>query len=110
VPDRISSTRAEAFRNYAALTQLIVHPGVRRKGIGTSLLIGVEGWARSKGKAGFWLVTHRIAHWYQRHFGYKEVDRMSVRGIEKRIMVKEFESKVPHPLSSYNPNKGRWLL
>jgi GNAT superfamily N-acetyltransferase len=97
VPPSIPSPLPGDLRNYAALTQLMVHPGVRRQGIGSSLLIGAEQWALARGKAGLWLVTHRMAQWYQRHFAYREAGRMSAKGVEKWIMVKGLEHEVPHP-------------
>jgi GNAT superfamily N-acetyltransferase len=97
VPAAVPSSLAEDSRNYAAITQLIVQPGVRRQGIGSSLLIEAEQWALSRGKVGLWLITHHMAQWYQRHFGYREAGRMSARGVEKRIMVKGFERQAPYP-------------
>jgi len=89
-PSSLPEQTVERLRNFACSTQLLVHPGLRKQGIGSRLQLRAEQWARERGRAGLWLVTHRMAHWYRRHFGYEEVGRTDVKNAEKIVMAKEF--------------------
>ncbi len=89
-PSSLRKHAADLLLNLACTTQLLVHPRVRKQGIGKRLQLQAEQWARERSKDGLWLVTHRMAYWYQRHFGYQEVDRIKVKNTEKIVMAKEF--------------------
>ena len=102
-PAHLPKKTVERLRNFACTTQLLVHPQVRKQGIGNSLQLRAEQWARERGRDGLWLVTHRMAYWYRNHFGYEEVGRISVKNTEKSVMAREF------PLSR-SPSKPREQL
>ena len=89
-PSSLPKQAAERLRNFASSTQLLVHPRLRKQGIGNSLQHQAEKWARERGMGGLWLLTRRMAHWYQRHFGYEEVAKVNVKNTEKSVMSKEF--------------------
>lgn len=91
VPGTFLEEVGERLRRFASCTQLLVHPHLRRQGIGTSLFSRLEDWARDRGREGCWLVTHRMADWYRNHFDYEELGRIREKGIEKVIMAKKFE-------------------
>jgi GNAT superfamily N-acetyltransferase len=90
LPSSLSSQPVNDLSEMASVTQLFVHQSVRRSGIGGSLVQKGEQWARERGRAGLWLITHRQVSWYERHFGYREVDRVRVNGVEKTVMAREF--------------------
>jgi GNAT superfamily N-acetyltransferase len=89
-PPGLSGQNMDYFRDFASGTQLLVHPSFRRQGIGGSLLTQAEAWARKRGLAGFWVVTHRMAGWYEENFGYQQIARIEVKGIGKTVMAKKF--------------------
>jgi GNAT superfamily N-acetyltransferase len=89
-PSDLTDEAAQRLRSLAHGTQLFVHPDFRKQGIGSSLHLQVEKWARDRGKTGFWMVTHRKAYWYARDFGFEEICRIRAKGVEKILMVKEF--------------------
>jgi GNAT superfamily N-acetyltransferase len=89
-PSSLPEKTLERLRDFASSTQLLVHPRFREQGIGSSLQLRAEKWARERGRAGLWLVTHRMSHWYRRHFGYEEVARIKVKNADKSVMAKEF--------------------
>ncbi len=89
-PSSLRKHAADLLLKFACTTQLLVHPHLRKQGIGKSLQLQAEQWARERSKEGLWLVTHRMAYWYQSHFGYKEVDRIKVKNTEKIVMAEEF--------------------
>lgn len=94
-PSSLPKKALERLRNFACSTQLLVHPQVRKQGIGNSLQLRAEKWARERGRAGLWLVTHRMAYWYRKHFGYEEVGRINVKNTEKSVMAREFPLSRP---------------
>ena len=89
-PATLAKKTLERLGKFGCTTQLLVHPRARKRGIGNSLQNRAEKWARERGRVGIWLVTHRMAYWYQNHFGYAEVGKISVKDTEKSIMAKEF--------------------
>ena len=89
-PSSLRKHAVDLLLKFACTTQLLVHPRVRKQGIGKSLQLQAEQWARERSKEGLWLVTHRMAYWYQSHFGYQEIDRIKVKNTEKIVMAKEF--------------------
>jgi GNAT superfamily N-acetyltransferase len=89
-PPDLTDEAALRLRPLAHGTQLFVHPDFRKQGIGSSLHLAVEKWARDRGKTGFWMVTHRKAYWYARDFGFEEICRIRAKGVEKIVMIKEF--------------------
>jgi GNAT superfamily N-acetyltransferase len=89
-PSSLPKKTVDRLRNFACSTQLLVHPRVRQQGIGNSLQLRAERWARERGSRGLWLVTRRMAYWYRRHFGYEEMARTKVKNTEKMVMAKEF--------------------
>jgi GNAT superfamily N-acetyltransferase len=91
LPPELTPDKAKRLRNYASGTQLLVHPSFRGRGVGSSLHLGAEDWARQRGRAGFWHITHRKADWYEQSFGFKEIDRLQSEGVEKVIMAKKFD-------------------
>jgi len=90
-PPGFSEQNIDYLRDFASCTQLLVHPSFRRQGIGASLLIQAEGWARKRHLAGFWIITHRMADWYETNFGYKQIARIEVKGVGKAVMAKKFD-------------------
>jgi GNAT superfamily N-acetyltransferase len=90
-PSNFPYQKADQLQNFAFGTQLLVHPSVRRQGVGNSLQLRAEQWARKRGRTGHWLITRRKADWYQRHFGYEEIGRIREKGVEKIVMSKQFE-------------------
>jgi GNAT superfamily N-acetyltransferase len=95
-PASLSHAAAGYLKDHAALTGLLVDPRCRRQGIGEGLLRRAEQWCRERGKAGAWLVTHRMADWHRRHLGYREVGRILHRRAEKRVMARHFNDDAGH--------------
>ena len=91
LPSALQEDTAKQMRNFACGTQLLVHPSVRGQGVGSSLHLRAEHWARQRGCAGFWHITHHRAHWFKESFGFKEIDRIQSEGVEKVIMAKKFD-------------------
>ena len=92
LPSNFSSEKADQLKNFAFGSQLLVHHDVRRQGIGASLHLQSLQWARERRRAGHWLITHRMADWYRRHFGYEEFGRINKKGVEKILMLRKFKS------------------
>jgi len=90
-PPGFSGQNTDYLRDFACVTQLLVHPSCRRRGIGGSLLTQAEAWARKRGLAGFWIITHRMSDWYERNFGYEQIARIEVKGVTKTAMAKKFD-------------------
>jgi len=90
-PPGLSGQNMNYLRDFASVTQVLVHPSFRRRGIGGSLLAHAEAWARQLGLAGFWIITHRMACWYERNFGYQLIARVEVKGVGKFVMAKKFD-------------------
>ena len=90
LPLDFTHERADHLRDFAFGAQLLVHPDHRNGGIGTSLHHQSLEWSRERGRAGHWLITHRMADWYRRQFGYEEIGRIHRKGVEKILMTKEF--------------------
>lgn len=87
-PEGLSVPVAERLRHFASCTGLLVDPGHRRQGIGAGLVHRGEQWAMERARAGLWLVTHRKASWYERHFGYEAVAAIQVKGVARTVMAK----------------------
>ena len=90
LPADLTFQKADHLRSFACGSQLLVHPDVRNQGIGSSLVLQSLQWARERGRAGHWLITHRMADWYRRQFGYEEIGRIKKKGVDKILMSKEF--------------------
>ncbi|UCG21202.1 MAG: GNAT family N-acetyltransferase [Deltaproteobacteria bacterium] len=90
-PPGLSEKNMDYLRDFACGTQLLVHPSFRRQGIGGSLLAQAEAWARERELAGFWITTHRMADWYEKNFGYKQIARVALKSAAKTIMAKKFD-------------------
>ena len=90
-PSGLAGYKAERLKDFACGTQLQVHPEFRKRGIGTSLFLQAERWARERGKPGFWMITHRKAYWYKRDFGYEELDKVWAKKTYKTVLSKEFD-------------------
>lgn len=90
-PPDLSEKNRVYLTGFASGTQLLVHPSFRRQGIGGSLLIHAEAWARKRGLTGFWIITHRMAEWYEKNFGYEHIARIEVKGVGKNVMAKKFD-------------------
>ena len=91
LPPGLSVENMDYLKNFACGTQLLVHPSCRRKGIGSSLHTYAETWARKRGLPGYWFITHRMAHWYERDFGYLKIASIEVEGVKKIVMAKKFD-------------------
>ena len=90
-PSSFPAEKIDYLQNFGFGTQLLVHPSSRRQGIGGSLLMGAEDWAHEKGLGGFWIITHHMADWYRKHFGYQQIGQVEVKGVEKTAMAKKFQ-------------------
>jgi len=95
-PEHLADPVVEILRHFATCTGLFVDPRHRRKGIGAGLVLRGEQWAEERGRTGLWLVTHRAASWYERHFGYEPVARVQEKGVAKTLMARCF-SESSHP-------------
>lgn len=95
-PQDLADPVVQILRPLASCTGLLVDSGHRRQGIGASLVRRGEQWARERAKAGLWLVTHRAASWYERHFGYEPLARVQEKGVAKTLMARCF-SESSHP-------------
>jgi GNAT superfamily N-acetyltransferase len=91
LPPGLSLENMDYLKNFASGTQLLVHPSFRGRGIGSSLHIHAESWARKRGLPGYWFITHRMAHWYERDFGYVTIASIEVEGVKKIVMAKKFD-------------------
>lgn len=91
-PD-LPAAAAARLADCAFPTQLLVHPGFRRRGIGGGLMRRGEQWARERGKQGVWGVTHRRADWYRSAFGYETVGTVWERDTHKTVIVKRFDEE-----------------
>ena len=91
LPPGLSVENMGYLKNFASGTQLLVHPSFRGRGIGSSLHIHAESWARKRGLPGYWFITHRMAHWYERDFGYVTIASIEVEGVKKIVMAKKFD-------------------
>jgi GNAT superfamily N-acetyltransferase len=91
LPPDLSGQNMNYLTDIAFGTQLLVHPSCRRQGIGGSLLTYAEAWARKRGLAGFWIITHRMAGWYEKSFSYEQIARIEVKGVGKTVMAKKFD-------------------
>ena len=89
-PPGLSGQNMNYLRDFASVTQLLVHPSFRRQGIGGSLLAHAEAWARQRGLAGLWIITHLMAGWYERNFGYQQIALIEVKGVGKFVMANKF--------------------
>jgi GNAT superfamily N-acetyltransferase len=90
-PPGFSGNHTEYLRNFACGTQVLVHPTCRRRGIGGSLLTEAENWAHKRRLTGFWVITHRMSHWYEKNFGYQQICQIEVKGVAKTLMAKKFD-------------------
>lgn len=90
-PPELPDATTWRLRRFACGTGFRVHPDWRRRGVGASVQLRAEQWAQERGKPGFWLSTRR-RDWYIRHFSYEEVGRVTVKGVERSIMAKDFLS------------------
>ena len=70
----------------------MVLPEYRRQGIGKALVRHLEAWALKQHRDGIWLITHRMADWYHRHFNYRELGKTHLNKVEKTIMIRPLGS------------------
>ena len=91
LPPALPARKINYLREFACLTQLLVHPSKRQLGIGGSLLAHAEAWARKRGLPGLWCTTHHMAGWYAKNFGYQQIATIEVRGVAKTAMAKKFD-------------------
>jgi GNAT superfamily N-acetyltransferase len=91
MPPGLSVENMDYLKNFACGTQLLVHPSFRGRGIGSSLHIQAESWGRERGLPGYWFITHRMADWYERDFGYLTIASIEVEGVKKIVMAKSFD-------------------
>jgi GNAT superfamily N-acetyltransferase len=90
LPPGPSGQNMDYLRDFASVTQLLVHQAFRRQGIAGSLLTRAEAWARKRNLAGLWVTTHRMAGWYEKNFGYQQIARIEVKRVAKTVMAKKF--------------------
>jgi GNAT superfamily N-acetyltransferase len=95
LPVTLPSPVLSRLEDFACGTALLVRPEFRRRGIGAQLQRGAEKWARRRGRLGYWLVTHRMADWHRRHFGYEFIGSVWDNKTEKTVMAKSFASEPP---------------
>lgn len=91
IPATLPPRVAGRLKHYATVTSFIVRPGHRRRGVGMSLFERALKWGSERGLSGMWLITHRTAPWYRRHFGLAEAAEIDVDGVRKTVMDKAFE-------------------
>jgi GNAT superfamily N-acetyltransferase len=89
-PEDLVEPVVELLRPLASCTGLFVDPLHRRRGIGACLVHRGEQWAKERARAGLWLVTHRKASWYERHFGYEAVAAIQIKGVARTVMARRF--------------------
>ena len=90
VPDDCESDTAELLKDHACATGLMVMPEFRRRGVATALVRQWEHWALNSHRLGVWLVTRRMADWYQHYFSFSSHETIIRRGVQKTILVKTF--------------------
>ena len=90
-PPNFIYERVDQLKEYAFNTQLQVHPDHRKQGIGEGLQHQSLLWSKERGRVGHWLITHTMADWYRRHFGYEEIGRVHMKGVEKVAMILNFK-------------------
>ena len=90
VPDDSGSGTAEMLKDHACGTGLMVMPEFRRRGVATALVQQWEHWARENHRHGVWLVTRRMADWYQRCFSFSSHEIIIRHGVQKTILLKTF--------------------
>ncbi len=95
-PEGFESSHIDRLKEFAFNTQLMVHPPYRNQGIGFNLQRYSLQWAEKRGRVGHWLITHRMADWYKRHFNYKEIGRVHMQGVEKIGMIRTFKKNTPY--------------
>ena len=89
-PQDLADPVVQILRSLASCTGLLVDARHRKQGIGAGLVRRGEEWAKERGRAGLWLVTHGAVSWYERHFGYEPVARVQEKGVAKTLMAKCF--------------------
>ena len=80
------------LQGLACVRQLLVHRDFRGRGIGEALITRAERWARETHHPGCWCVTHRMGDWYGERFGYRELSPVKVKGANKHLMVRRFDT------------------
>ncbi|MEN8198678.1 MAG: GNAT family N-acetyltransferase [Thermodesulfobacteriota bacterium] len=98
-PDETDSDSAAQLATYACGTGLMVLPEFRHGHVASSLHEQWERWSRDRGHRGIWVVTRRMAHWYQRCFSYSFHTVTKRHGVIKTVMTKPFaRQSAPRPV------------
>lgn len=90
VPGEVECARAGKLNSYACGTGLMVLPEFRKKGVASLLVQEWEAWSQKRGLPGIWVVTRKMARWYQDHFHYSQFAYISRRGVKKTVLEKQF--------------------
>lgn len=87
-PDETDNHGVELLKTYACGTGLMVLPEFRHGHVASTLHQHWEKWSLDMGRQGIWVVTRRMAPWYQRCFSYS-INGVTIRsGVTKTVMLK----------------------
>ncbi|MCF8055033.1 MAG: GNAT family N-acetyltransferase [Desulfocapsa sp.] len=91
-PDDSDESTVRLLKTCACGTGLMVLPEFRQRGIAATLVNHWERWAIKNKMQGIWVISHRMADWYQRHFAYSIYGVTMRHGVKKTILLKTFVS------------------
>ncbi len=86
VPKDLPQDTVALLEHYACGTGLMVLPTFRNLGVASKLVISWHQWAIEKERAGVWIVTRKMADWYQRCFHYS-LQGTTIRNQVKKIIL-----------------------
>lgn len=89
-PAELDTPAVERLKEYACGTGLMVLPEFRKRHVATNLVNHWENWAITNERKGIWVITHKMAGWYQRYFAYSIHGATIRHGVKKTILVKSF--------------------
>lgn len=76
------------LQHYACGTGVMVLPEFRYRGVASIFIQEWEKWAGAKGLQGVWVVTHKMAEWYQVNFQYNLLGETVRNKVKKAVLVK----------------------
>lgn len=88
VPKDLPQETIALLEHYACGTGLMVLPEFRNLGVASKLVNMWHQWAMEKERAGVWLVTRKMASWYQRCFHYSLQGTTIRHQVKKTILAK----------------------